>query len=150
MLQYTGLNQSKSQTVYSAVYCCWVAKPVLLHCMTWVSCIAGISAVLETGWQMEPMYDPITRVSSMQHTRISKASQKQRAGRAGRTQPGTCYTLYSEDCFDTKFPEYSTPDVLKSNLDAFLLGMIAADLDPCAPKSDDGDRVELLNHQELG
>lgn len=105
--------------------------------------------MLETGWQMEPRYDPITRVSSMQNTRISKASQKQRAGRAGRTQPGTCYTLYSKKCYDT-FPEYSTPDVLKSNLDAFLLGMVAADLDPTAPKSDDGDGVELLNHQDLG
>ena len=119
----------------------------LLHCVIW--CIAGVSAVVETGWQLEPMYDPITRVSSMQHTRISKASQKQRAGRAGRTQPGTCYTLYSEECFDT-FNEYSTPDVLKSNLDAFLLGMVAADLDPTAAKSGDGDGVELLNHQALG
>ena len=109
----------------------------------------GISAVLETGWQMEPRYDPITRVSSMQNTRISKASQQQRMGRAGRTEPGTCYTLYSEECWE-KFPDYGTPDVLKSNLDAFLLGMVAADLDPTAPKSDGGDKVELLNHEELG
>lgn len=85
----------------------------------------------------------------MQNTRISKASQKQRMGRAGRTQPGTCYTLYSQECLKS-FPDYGTPDVLKSNLDAFLLGMVAADLDPTAPKSDGKDGVELLNHEELG
>ena len=36
-----------------------------------------------------------------------------------------------------------------SNLDAFLLGMVAADLDPCAPRLEDF-RVELLNHQGKG
>ena len=109
----------------------------------------GISAVLETGWQNERRYDPITRVSSMQQTRISKASQMQRRGRAGRTQPGTCYTLYSQQDL-LAFPDYDTPDVLKSNLDAFLLGMVGADLDPTAVKSDEQTNVELLNHAELG
>ena len=110
---------------------------------------AGISAVLETGWQNERMFDPITRVSSMQQTRISKASQMQRRGRAGRTQPGTCYTLYSQQDL-ANFPDENTPDVLKSNLDGFLLGMVAADLDPTAPKQDEKTDVELLNHEQLG
>ena len=110
---------------------------------------AGISAVLETGWQNERMFDPISRVSSMQQTRIAKASQMQRRGRAGRTQPGTCYSLYSQEEFK-KFPDENTPDVIKSNLDAFLLGMVAADLDPTAPKQDEKTDVELLNHQQLG
>lgn len=105
--------------------------------------------MVETGWQNERKYDPITRVSSMQQTRISKASQMQRRGRAGRTQPGTCYTLYTQADFNN-FPDDNTPDVLKSNLDAFLLGMVAADLDPTAPKQDEKTDMELLNHEELG
>lgn len=108
-------------------------------------CWAGITAVLETGWQLEQKYDPVTRISSLQQTRISKASQQQRRGRAGRSQPGTCYTLYSKACYD-KFPEYGVPDVLKTNLDAFLLGMVAAGLDPLATQ-DEGmvllDQVKL-------
>lgn len=123
----------------------------LLCCSSKSVCLlyAGISAVLETGWQNERVYDPITRVSSMQQTRISKASQLQRRGRAGRTQPGTCYTLYSQEDL-AKFPDENTPDVLKSNLDAFLLGMVAADLDPTVLKQDEKTNVELLNHEELG
>ena len=87
----------------------------------------------------------------MQHTRISKASQMQRRGRAGRTQAGTCYTLYSKDLLQSdEFPEYAMPEVLKSNLDAFLLGMVAADLDPTAVQADGVQQVALLYQEELG
>lgn len=93
--------------------------------------LPGVSAVLETGWQLEQHYDPATRITSLQQTRISKASQQQRRGRAGRTQPGTCYTMYSQAEY-ANFGEYGTPDVFKSNLDAFLLSMIATGMDPLA------------------
>lgn len=109
-------------------------------------CRAGITAVLETGWQLEQKYDPITRISSLQQTRISKASQQQRRGRAGRNQRGTCYTLYSKACYGKDFPEYGVPDVLKTNLDAFLLGMVAAGLDPLVTK-DEG--MVLLDQEKL-
>ena len=96
-----------------------------------VCCLLDVSAVLETGWQLEQIYDPATCITSLQQTRISKASQVQRQGRAGRTRAGTCYTMYTKEDFD-KFPDYSTPDVLKTNLDSFLLSMVATGLDPLA------------------
>ena len=109
-------------------------------------CRAGITAVLETGWQLEQKCDPITRISSLQQMRISKASQQRRRGRAGRNQPGTCYTLYSKACYEKEFEEYGVPDVLKTNLDAFLLSMVAAGFDPLVTK-DEG--MVLLDQEKL-
>jgi HrpA-like RNA helicase len=106
-----------------------------------VPILAGITAVLETGWEMVTGYDPITRVTSLSHSRISKASQQQRRGRAGRTAPGTCYTLYSRTCYESDFPEYGVPEIMKSNLDSFLLGMLALGNAP-------GHNVALMDGEE--
>ena len=37
-------------------------------------------------------------------TPVSQASAKQRAGRAGRTRPGKCFRLYTEQSFNTQLP----------------------------------------------
>ncbi|KAK9797437.1 hypothetical protein WJX73_004192 [Symbiochloris irregularis] len=104
--------------------------------------IPGITAVIETGWQMEQQYDPNMRISSIALTRISKASQQQRRGRAGRTAPGKCYTLYSKDVYESDFPEYGTAEVLKSNLDSFLLSMLDNGIDP-------RHEAELLDGEQI-
>ena len=95
---------------------------------------------METGWQLEPAYDCNTRISSISLSRISKASQQQRRGRAGRTAPGRCYTLYSQEVYSTEFPEDSVPEALKINLDSFLLSMLDAGIVP-------GHDAELLDFE---
>ena len=54
-------------------------------------------------------YDQKTKFSSMKLVQISQSSAKQRAGRAGRTQEGFCFRLYSEEDFKgrkfNKLPE---------------------------------------------
>lgn len=49
-------------------------------------------------------------------TPISKVQAKQRAGRAGRTQPGKCLRLYSEQFFKEQMIEYTVPEILRVNL----------------------------------
>ena len=44
---------------------------------------------------MFQVYNPRIRVESLLVSPISQASAKQRAGRAGRTQPGKCFRLYT-------------------------------------------------------
>lgn len=52
---------------------------------------------------------------------ISKASAKQRAGRAGRTRPGKCFRLYTEASYKTELIENTYPEILRSNLASTVL-----------------------------
>lgn len=52
---------------------------------------------------------------------LSQASAHQRAGRAGRTQPGKCFRLYTEASFKKDLQEQTFPEILRSNLGAVVL-----------------------------
>jgi ATP-dependent helicase HrpB len=58
--------------------------------------IAGVTAVIDSGLVRRARFDPGTGMGRLELQRISRASAEQRAGRAGRTQPGTAYRLWSE------------------------------------------------------
>lgn len=45
-----------------------------------------------------------------------QASAHQRAGRAGRTRPGKCFRLYTEQSFKQDLQEQTYPEILRSNL----------------------------------
>ena len=62
--------------------------------------IDGIVYVIDPGFSKQNVYDPRTRISSLLVTPISKASARQRAGRAGRTREGKCFRLYTEETFN--------------------------------------------------
>jgi HrpA-like RNA helicase len=87
--------------------------------------IPGVVAVVETGREISMTYDYVSKVNVGSVAWISKASQIQRRGRAGRTAPGRCYCMYSEDDFASKMPMYSEPPVQKINLESFYLGLVA-------------------------
>lgn len=67
------------------------------------------------------MYNPRLRVESLLVSPISKASAKQRAGRAGRTRPGKCFRLYTEKAFQKDLIENTYPEILRSNLSNVVL-----------------------------
>lgn len=50
-----------------------------------------------------------------------QASAHQRAGRAGRTQPGKCFRLYTEKSFKEHLNEQTYPEILRSNLGSVVL-----------------------------
>ncbi len=52
---------------------------------------------------------------------ISKASAQQRTGRAGRTRPGKCFRLYTEDSFLNDLQEQTYPEILRCNLASVVL-----------------------------
>lgn len=54
-------------------------------------------------------------------TPISRASSQQRAGRAGRTQPGKCFRLYTEKAFKKELVPQTYPEILRSNLSNTIL-----------------------------
>ena len=58
---------------------------------------------------------------------MSQASANQRAGRCGRVADGICIRLYAEDDFDAR-PEFTDPEILRTNLASVILQMIALGL----------------------
>lgn len=78
--------------------------------------IDGIVYVIDPGFAKQKVYNPRVRVESLLVSPISKASAHQRSGRAGRTQPGKCFRLYTEKSFNTDLQPQTYPEILRSNL----------------------------------
>ncbi|XP_057341337.1 probable ATP-dependent RNA helicase DHX34 [Microplitis mediator] len=89
--------------------------------------IDGIRFVADSGKVKEMSYDPNCKMQRLKEFWISKASAEQRKGRAGRTGPGVCYRIYSEEEY-TALEKYSTPEIQRVPLDSLLLQMIAMGL----------------------
>ncbi|KAL0125435.1 hypothetical protein PUN28_004512 [Cardiocondyla obscurior] len=89
--------------------------------------IDGIRFVADSGKVKEMSYDPLCKMQRLKEFWISKASAEQRKGRAGRTGPGVCYRIYSEEEYKI-LEKYSTPELQRVPLDSSLLQMIAMGL----------------------
>ncbi|KAG7661552.1 PRP43 [[Candida] subhashii] len=83
--------------------------------------IDGIVYVVDPGFSKQKVYNPRVRVESLLVSPISKASAQQRAGRAGRTRPGKCFRLYTEEAFHKELIQQSYPEILRSNLASTVL-----------------------------
>lgn len=84
--------------------------------------ISDITTVIDAGLAKLNFYNPRTFTSSLNETAISKASCNQRKGRAGRTQSGICYRLYSRKDYDTR-PMYTTEEIYRTDLSEVVLRM---------------------------
>jgi len=89
--------------------------------------IDGVVFVIDPGFSKQKVYNPRIRVESLLVSPISKASAQQRAGRAGRTQNGVCYRLYTEESFK-QLPENTPPQIRSNKLDSIVLQMKALGL----------------------
>lgn len=83
--------------------------------------IDGVVYVVDTGFSKQKIFNPRARVESLLISAISKASAKQRAGRAGRTKPGKTFRLYTEKAYKTEMTENTYPEILRSNLSSVVL-----------------------------
>ncbi|KAF7363989.1 putative pre-mRNA-splicing factor ATP-dependent RNA helicase prp43 [Mycena sanguinolenta] len=86
--------------------------------------IDGIVYVVDPGFSKEAIYNPRIRVECLLVNPISKASARQRAGRAGRTKPGKCFRLFTEKDFQSELEEHTHPQILKSNLSSVVLTLV--------------------------
>ncbi|MBC3189835.1 ATP-dependent RNA helicase HrpA [Pseudonocardia sp. C8] len=89
--------------------------------------VPGIRYVVDTGTARISRYSRRLKVQRLPIEKISQASANQRAGRCGRTSDGIAIRLYAEDDFDAR-PEFTDPEILRTNLAAVVLQMIALDL----------------------
>jgi ATP-dependent helicase HrpB len=84
----------------------------------------GIRLVVDSGLARRPRFDPNTGLSRLRLHTISRASADQRAGRAGRQQPGVCLRLWSEHAHRAR-PAQDPPAITDSDLAGMLLELAA-------------------------
>ncbi|SBN59902.1 ATP-dependent helicase HrpA [Propionibacterium freudenreichii] len=89
--------------------------------------VPGIMFVVDTGLARISRYSARTKVQRLPIEEISRASADQRAGRCGRIAPGICIRLYSEEDYLAR-PEFTEPEILRTNLASVILKMAQADL----------------------
>lgn len=121
--------------------------------------IEGIRVVVDAGLARVPRFDPGSGMTRLDTQRISRASATQRAGRAGRLEPGVCYRLWSEDQHDG-LASHSAPEILHADLCGLALqlarwGVEADELSwldapPAAPLSQARDLLTRLGALDSG
>ncbi|GLX15101.1 ATP-dependent helicase HrpB [Pseudomonas straminea] len=82
--------------------------------------IDGVRVVVDAGLARVPRFDPGSGMTRLDTARISRASATQRAGRAGRLQPGACYRLWSQAQHE-QLPAYSAAEILQADLAGLAL-----------------------------
>ncbi|MEX4060275.1 ATP-dependent RNA helicase HrpA [Haemophilus influenzae] len=90
--------------------------------------VPGIKYVIDPGTARISRYSYRTKVQRLPIEPISQASANQRKGRCGRVSEGICIRLYSEEDFNSR-PEFTDPEILRTNLASVILQMTALGLD---------------------
>lgn len=93
--------------------------------------IEGVRHVVDSGLARINRFDPKRGINVLAVEPISRASADQRAGRAGRTAPGTCTRLWPESDHRHR-PGHSTPEVLRLDLAEVTLQLYAYGVDDVA------------------
>ncbi|GJV06897.1 pre-mRNA-splicing factor ATP-dependent RNA helicase DEAH7 [Tanacetum coccineum] len=83
--------------------------------------VDGIYYVINTGYVKMKVYNPRLGMDDLQVFPISQAAADQRAGRSGRTGPGTCYRLYTENAYREEMLPQPVPEIQRSNIGNALL-----------------------------
>lgn len=86
--------------------------------------IDGIVFVIDTGRIKQIGFNAVSGVGSLDVVRHSRAGCDQRAGRAGRTKPGVCIRLYTEEDYKSR-PLFTEPEIRRTDLAGVVLQMIA-------------------------
>lgn len=86
--------------------------------------IDGVRIVVDAGLARRPRYEPALGLSRLETVRASQAAITQRAGRAGRLEPGVCWRLWSEG--ETRaLPAFDRPEIMDADLAGLALDLAA-------------------------
>ena len=77
--------------------------------------IEGVSTVVDSGWSRLPVFLPGPGLTRLETRPVSRSSATQRAGRAGRLGPGSCYRLWSE-AYQERLPAHHPAEILQADL----------------------------------
>ncbi len=82
--------------------------------------IEGIRIVVDSGLVRAPRFDPNTGMGRLETLRVSRAAAEQRAGRAGRVEPGTCFRLWSA-AEHRALAAFAAPEIREADLAGLAL-----------------------------
>jgi len=82
--------------------------------------IEGIRVVIDAGLERRARFNPGSGMTRLITSRVSRAAAEQRAGRAGRTEPGICYRLWSAS-EHRGLAAYTPPEILEADLAGLVL-----------------------------
>ena len=82
--------------------------------------LADITTVIDTGLSRTVRFDPARAMEHLITVPVSRAAADQRAGRAGRQGPGTCYRLYAESTYE-RAPAQDEPEIRQADLAGLAL-----------------------------
>ncbi len=91
--------------------------------------IEGVRVVVDAGLARVPRFDPGSGMTRLETRRIARASATQRAGRAGRLEPGACYRLWSEDQH-AQLAAYGDAEILQADLAGVALQLARWGVEP--------------------
>ncbi|RIV39625.1 ATP-dependent RNA helicase HrpA [Micromonospora radicis] len=112
--------------------------------------VPGIKYVVDPGTARISRYSQRLKVQRLPIEPVSQASANQRKGRCGRTSDGICVRLYDEQDFESR-PEFTDPEILRTNLASVILQMTAIGLGDIAafPFIDPPDRRNITDGVNL-
>jgi ATP-dependent helicase HrpA len=129
---YSRLSAAEQHKVFSPVPSSFTRRVVLATNVAETSLtVPGIRYVIDPGTARISRYSRGTKVQRLPIEPVSQASANQRKGRCGRVADGICVRLYSEDDFVSR-PEFTEPEILRTNLASVILQMAAIGLDDVA------------------
>ncbi len=117
--------------------------------------IPDVRIVVDSGLVRQSRFDAATGMTRLVTERLSLASAEQRRGRAGRTAPGSCYRLWTEESHRA-LPAYAPPEIMRADLAPLALDLAAwGNADPSAytlldqpPAAAFAQSLELLRELE--
>lgn len=86
--------------------------------------VEGITGVIDTGLARVMQFAPSVGLDRLRLVPIARSSADQRAGRAGRTQPGVCVRLWSETSHRSR-PEEIEPEIRRVDLAGAVLQLLS-------------------------
>ncbi|MCH5277695.1 MAG: ATP-dependent helicase HrpB [Desulfovibrionaceae bacterium] len=84
--------------------------------------IEGVRVVIDAGLTRTMRFDPATDLDGLVTGRVTRDRADQRAGRAGRTEPGVCFRLWDER---EKLPDHARPEMLDADLAPLVLAALS-------------------------